>query len=822
LATLVIAEKPDVAVKIAQAIIGKYTKKDGYFEGNGYLITFAVGHLLGLAEPEVYNERYKKWDLNDLPIIPNQFLLAPNPKASKQLKVISNLVKECTDVINACDSAREGELIFRYIWQYLKINKPIKRLWISSLTKSAIQEGFRNLKPASEFENLYKAARSRSQADWLIGMNGSRAFTTKFGNTGQPLSVGRVQTPVLAMIYDRQSAIENFKPQKFYEVEATFSQGDVTYKGIWIHKDRIFEKEKAEFIAKKVAGKQGIIINFESTNLNETPPLLFDLGDLQQEANAKFGFTTDHTLQIAQLLYEKHAAITYPRTNSNYVAEDNIPVMHKVLDQLKGTAYDALVQKASKNLVHPQNKNICRPDEIEDHHAIFPTENIPQLFDLTKDEQRLYDLIVRRFLSHFYPDALYKKHSIITEVENENFRTSVKELLDKGWKVVYDTFQIGSNDETEREEDNLELTEEIKEDFRVDPNKPVNCINSETIERTTTPPKWFTEGSLIKAMKTAGKEITDEALRKELKGLELGTPATRSKIIETLKKRGYIELNKRKLVVTDKGKSLIETIRNTDLTILTSPEMTAVWEKYLRSISIGQGSETQFMSSVRQFAEKIVAKVKEHQGISKDAFINNIGSCPACKEGKIVESPRAYGCSRYKEGCKFTIWKEQFNKTLTIKNIQDLLTKGKTPELKFKNKNGKEYIAKLVLQDLETGKIGLEFKDNPHSPTLRNDSQNKKHDQLANTNSHQSDSLGKCIVCTTGEIIDKGAAYKCNSCEFVVWKKISGKTLPISQIRKLIKTGQTDEIVGFISRKTGKQFKAPLHIVNGKVEFAFK
>jgi len=733
MATLVIAEKPDMAEKIAQAIIGKYTKKSGYFEGNGYFITYAFGHLLGLAEPEVYDARYKTWNLADLPIIPTGpegFKLSADPKKANQLKIIGNLAKQCSEVINACDAAREGELIFRYICQYLKISKPTKRLWISSLTKTAIQEGFENLKPSSNYENLHKAARSRSQADWLIGMNGTRAFSTKFGEPGKPLSIGRVQTPVLAMLYDRQIAIESFKPEKYFEVEAIFSQTNETYKGIWLTKERLFDRSNADRISKKIKGKQGTITKFETVDVNETPPPLYDLGDLQQDASAKFGFTAIHTLNIAQKLYEEHAAISYPRTTSNAIAADNIPVIHNVLDQLKGTIYDPLVQKANKSFVNVSNKNICRPEDIEDHHAIFPTETIPRIFDLTKDEQRLYDLIVRRFLGHFFPNAHYKKHNIFTEVENETFRTSIRELVHKGWKVVNENIEhLGkTNSIMDSPESSEEPNEELKEKFTVDPNKPVTCIVSETKDKITSPPKWFTEGSLIKAMKTAGKELTDEALRQEMKGLELGTPATRAAIIETLKKRGYVEVNKRKLVVTSRGKALIETVRTTDLGVLTNPSLTAQWEKRLREISLGQASDAQFMNTVKLFAEKIVQKVKEQEKTTKDIFLTEIGTCPACKIGKITEKPKSYTCTNHDKGCKFILWKEQFKRTLSLKDVKDLLSKGKTSELKFPKIAGGDYKAKLFFEDLSSGKLSREFSHrSPSSP--QRSSKSDKHDK---------------------------------------------------------------------------------------------
>lgn len=429
--TLIIAEKPDMGRNIAAAIDPKAKNNRTYLEGEHYIITWAIGHLIGLAEPDAYDDRYKKWNINDLPIIPSPFKLVPNKKTIDQLKVIGDLAKRCNSLINCCDAGREGQYIFALIQKHLKLKQPVKRLWISDLTPETIRKGFAELKEGSEYDNLTKAATARSEADWLIGMNGSRAFTTRHNVL---LSVGRVQTPVLALIYDRQKTIEAFDSLKFFEVEAHFDQQETKYRGMW-QGDRITDPKQAEAIVAKVRGKEGSIASYEIKDVKEYPYKLYDLTLLQREANGKLGFSAKKTLDTAQALYEKHKVISYPRTNSNYVTEQNIPEMHKTLSALQGTAYDEWVKGANRNLVHKGNKFICNPTKVEDHHAILPTYR--KANGLAPDEQKLYDLIVRRFLSQFYPAAEYKSHSVITEVEKESFKTSVKELVSLGWKVIY-------------------------------------------------------------------------------------------------------------------------------------------------------------------------------------------------------------------------------------------------------------------------------------------------------------------------------------------------------------------------------------------------
>ncbi|TLS52562.1 DNA topoisomerase III [Paenibacillus antri] len=751
--TLVIAEKPDMGRNIAAAIEPRAANKRSYLEGERYIITWAIGHLITLAEPDHYDDKYKKWNLAHLPIIPENFKLIPNAKTKDQLNVIADLAKRCDRLVNACDAGREGQHIFSLIQRYLKLTHPVQRLWISDLTPETIRAGFASLKDAAEYENLTKAAKARSEADWLIGMNGSRAFTTKHNVL---LSVGRVQTPVLALVYDRQIQIEAFGATKYYEVHAIFEQGDVMYKGVW-QGERLHSREAADKIAAKTSGKPGRIESYEVKDTKEYPYRLFDLTLLQRETNAKYGFSAKKTLDVAQALYEKHKVISYPRTNSNYVNEQNIPEMHRALDALRGTAYDALVAGASKRFVHKGNPNVCNPSKVEDHHAILPTHKRPGT--LTPDEQKVYDLIVRRFLSHFYPAAEYKQHTVLTEVEQERFKTSVKQLLDLGWKVVYADLSPDKKKPRGKAKDDEEEDEaETDAPFSIDATAGVKNVSSEVKEKETQPPKPFTEGTLLKAMESAGKQIEDDELREAMKDSGLGTPATRAATIERLKQVEYIEMQGKRIVITKKGRMAIELIRGAGVELLASPEMTGHWERRLTEISRGTAADEAFMAKVKQFAAFIVDKVRMSAGVSRSAFESErpaprerkpaagsssgakkpraaspktakagssaspagtatatvaapsaIGVCPrdGCG-GTIFMGRKGYGCSHYKTGCTFVIWKESFGRTLTDAMVRSLIEKGRTSKLKWKDERGEPIEARIVLKNSKTGELELE------------------------------------------------------------------------------------------------------------------
>jgi DNA topoisomerase-3 len=750
--TLIIAEKPDMGRNIAAAIEPTAVNNRSYLEGPTFIITWAIGHLISLAEPDKYDDKYKKWNLGDLPIIPEVFKLLPNERTKSQLDVIAELSKKCDHLVNACDAGREGQHIFALIQRHLKLNQPVQRLWISDLTPETIRSGFANLRDGADYENLTKAAKARSEADWLVGMNATRAFTSRHNVL---LSVGRVQTPVLALIYDRQLQIDGFDSNTYYEVEASFSQDSITYRGSW-QGDRITKSDQASAIVTKVQGKEGTITSYEVKDSKEYPFKLFDLTLLQREANAKLGFSAKKTLDLAQALYEKHKVISYPRTNSNYVTEQNIPEMHRSLDALKGTSYDSIVQNANRNLVNKNNKSICNPAKVEDHHAILPTHKKAQ--GLAPDEQKIYDLIVRRFLSHFYHAAEYKLHTVFTEVEQELFKTNVKQSIDLGWKIVYQgqgqeqakeapKSKKSAKDEDEEQED------EISSAFSVDPLQAVECIEATMKEKETQPPKHFTEGTLLKAMESAGKQVEDDELREAMKDAGLGTPATRAATIERLKQVEYIDMQGKKILISSKGRTAIELIRSAGVELLTSPEMTGQWERRLNEIAKGIASDTTFMDNVKKFTILIVNKVRLQPRAAKEAFTRvstsaqaksapsksttakkataksattaqshkksesrtqklsreSITTCPrtGCG-GQIFMGNKGYGCSHYKEGCSFVIWKSSFGKSLTPVMVKTLIEKGTTNRLKLTNEAGEVIDGKILLKDTNTGQLVIQ------------------------------------------------------------------------------------------------------------------
>ena len=696
MAILIIGEKPSASKAIAQAILKQTTftptKVHPKIEGKGidgkdYVITWCFGHLVALAHPEQYDPKYKTWKLEHLPILPSKMKLLPIPGKQAQLAYIKKLAKSSEFIVNGCDSGREGEAIFQFVLEYLQIQKPVKRLWTSSLTVEAIRTAFSEMKDGKEYTSLYQAARSRAEADWIIGLNGTRVFTCKHHDK---FTVGRVQTPTLAILADRQHEIDHFVEEDFYEVEVLFKQVGQDFKGIW-QGPRMKERSLAETIVQKVSGQMGAITSYEKKEEKNNPPKLYDLTLLQKEANAKFGFTADKTLKIAQKLYESKK-ISYPRTNSNYVDHTNIPFMHQVFELLKKTTYAPLAAKGDKKYVHVNNKHICRPEKIEDHHAILPTENMPRAF-VSKDEEKLYDLIVKRFLAHFFPPAVYRIHMILVNVKEEPFKTTVKELLQSGWKVVYTE---------ESDEDPL------VENFSLDPNQPVTSQKGKILDKKTTPPKRFTEGTLVAAMQLAGREVEDEEAREAMKEHGIGTPATRAGMIEKLKATEYITTKGKYLYVTPKGMALIALIRKSGISLLASPTLTGQWEKRLNDITKGATVDG-FMKNIHKFVMALIDQTKNMEALPKQTITKELANCPSCG-GTIFKNSKAYSCSRWKEGCAFKIWLKINGKTLTEKNVQDLIQKGETRYLKFKNKNSGTYEAKFKLEDPKTGHVSLQFR----------------------------------------------------------------------------------------------------------------
>lgn len=758
--TLVIAEKPDMGRTIAAVIEPKAKNNRSYLEGDHYIITWAIGHLLGLAEPDAYDVKYKRWNFGDLPILPEAFKIVPNPRTIDQLKIIGDVAKRCDAIVNACDAGREGQYIFALIQQQLGLNQPVKRLWISDLTAESIAKGFDGLHDSSEFENLTMAARARSEADWLIGMNASRAFTTKHRTL---LSVGRVQTPVLALIYDRQKEIESFDSLSYYEIKAEFEQTGRKYIGTW-QGDRLTDGEKAKALADKVRGREGMISEYDVKDTKEYPYKLYDLTLLQREANAKYGYSAKKTLDLAQALYEKHKVISYPRTSSNYVTEQNIDGMHKTLHMLKSTSYKELAEGASPGLVHVNNKSVCNPTRVEDHHAILPT--LKRGANLSADEQNIYDLVIRRFLSHFYPPAEYKQHTVLTLIEEETFKTNVKELLSLGWKVCQPGDDSNKSSGRSKKKDEEEDTEElVSEPFQIDKDQPVLCLEAEAKEKATQPPKAFTEGTLLRAMESAGKQLENEELRDAMKDAGLGTPATRAATIERLKNVGYITMQGKRILVTQKGRMAIELIRHAGVELLTSPEMTGQWERRLYQISKGEAAREKFMDNVKKFTLSIIDKVRiqpkadaslfETEEEEKSKSKGSRGNSTSTKQGKstgdssgstprprasttkdsttkassasgvltplapcprencggqLIEGRKGFGCTHYKQGCGFVIWKEFSGKKISEAMLRTLLEKGQTQLLSFKDPEG-DFKARIVLANRVTGQLELQKTD---------------------------------------------------------------------------------------------------------------
>jgi len=650
---LIVAEKPSVARDIAR-VLGVTTRGEGFISSEKYVVTWAIGHLVSLKEPEELDERLKRWRAADLPILPEKMELKVLPKTRSQFSVIKKLMnsKETDSLICATDSGREGELIFRYIYDMAVCKKPFERLWISSMTDEAIRMGFDTLKPGSHYDALYESARCRSEADWLVGMNASRAFTLRYQAL---LSVGRVQTPTLQMLVKRRKEIDSFLSEPFYTVQADF--GD--YQGTWFDpsKDgdkRITEETKAKAIAEKVKGQKAIVQSAQSEEKRELPPQLYDLTTLQREASSMLGFTADKTLKTAQALYEKHKLITYPRTDSRYLSHDMGPSVKKALQSL-GEPYAALAAPVLSQPI-PQPKRIFDDTKITDHHAIIPTGRRVNSDTLSEDERKLFDLVARRLIAAFYPAYLYHATKVITQSVGESFVSNGTVVLQEGFKQVYRDLQPKKKGKNTEEAALPPLGEGEERTVR----------KASVKKDQTKPPKEHTDASLLSEMEHAGRRIEDEALREQMKGCSLGTPATRAAIIERLIAVGYAKRKGRSIMATEKGVRLIEAVPAE----IASPETTGKWEQALEKIAQGKGDSERFMEGIRRLAAFLTGYAaqnapdvpferEERSGKGRKRAVKGIGvACPVCKEGQITENEKAFGCSRWRDGCKFTIWKD--------------------------------------------------------------------------------------------------------------------------------------------------------------------
>jgi len=682
---LILAEKPSVARDIA-AVLGKVTRKQGYLEAGDYTITYAFGHLVGLADADAYDARYEKWRIEDLPILPDAFKLTALSQSKEQLNVIAGLLKQAHSVIVATDAGREGQLIYERIAQACHYTGPAQRLWLSSLTAEAIRDAFTKLRDNREYDPLRCAAESRSEADWLIGINATRCLTVR---GGQKLPVGRVQTPTLAMIVARDLAIEHFHPVPYFELVATFSTVNGLYKGKWTkgHQTRFDDRAVAEEIQRKVQGKPAVVKHVQTKPTPEAAPQLFDLTALQRRANQLWGFTADRTLRIAQALYEQHKILTYPRTDSRYISQDIVPTLPARLKSAADAVPDLLPFLST--VADRPGTRVVNDAKVTDHHAILPTDKTPS--SLTDEERQLYALVARQTVAALLPAAQWSITTIETQVQEELFRTTGRTLLSSGWRAAFGAVTTLSESE-DKEEDAEEATSLLPP---VKPGMLAQTTAVDVLDKETKAPLRYNEASLLQAMERAGREIEDEALAEAMKQRGLGTPATRAAIIEKLKKDGLLDTHKRQLLATQKGRDLIAAI---SIDVLKSPELTGEWEEKLKRMERNQYDRSQFMSEIREFTRAIVTQLFSIDLHIAAAPNDAIGACPKCGAA-LKETPKAFGCSAWKSGCDFKVWKEISGHKMTVPQVRDLVTKGITRPLKFKSKAGKPFEAQLRLLD---------------------------------------------------------------------------------------------------------------------------
>jgi DNA topoisomerase III len=708
--TLVIAEKPSVGRDLVRALPGAFTKHEGYLESDAHLVTWAVGHLVQLAEPDEYDPKYKKWRMADLPIVPERFkLVVRDERSRKQMSVITRLLKrgDVDGVVNACDAGREGELIFAWTYEKAGARKPVQRLWLSSMTQTAIEQAFGALRPASELARLEQAARSRSEADWIVGMNSTRAATIRLRSSFDgAVSLGRVQTPTLAIVARREEEIRAFVPEPYWVVDGRFepSEGESgrRYDGRYHAgaNPRLKTAAEAEAVVAAVRDRPGAITKLDKTTKKERAPLLYDLTSLQRDANTRFGFSARRTLAAAQRLYEEHKALTYPRTNSRFLPGDMVREL-KPIASLVGTHRDyARAAAYVKGLDVLPLGRVVNDAKVTDHHAIIPTRAEHRVDKMSNDDRRVYDLVVRRFLAVFHPDAVFENTRLETTVESHVFRTRGRLLVVPGWRGVYGE---GLDDRSGADDD--EGAEQTLP--RLERGEDVRTLAVDSERKETKPPRRYSDASLLGAMETAGKLVDDDELREAMKDSGIGTPATRAAIIERLIDVGYIERDGRSLVCTEKGLSVISLLGEH---ALTSPSMTGDWEHRLGRIEEGAESRERFMHDIAAFAGKTVSELDEKLRSVRIPRAN-LGPCPVCGRD-IVENRKGFSCwSREDPGCGFVIWKSKAGKTLPIAVARELIARGRTAKAVtgFKGRSGRSFRARLALEQGEDGKWRVEF-----------------------------------------------------------------------------------------------------------------
>lgn len=811
---LVIAEKPSVASDIAKAL-GGFTKHDDYFESEQFVVSSAVGHLLQICAPEGVEPKRGKWTFAHLPVIPDHFDLQPIEKNEARLKVLNRLIKrkDVDRLINACDAGREGELIFRYIVQNAKTDKPIQRLWLQSMTPAAIRDGFAHLRTDQSMRPLADAAVCRSESDWLVGINGTRAMTAFNSKTGgfQLTTVGRVQTPTLAIIAEREEKIKRFVARDYWEIHATFGAKGGEYTGRWFDEnfakasketdsdakpERVWDLARAEAIRAKCQGKPGIATE-ESKPATQLSPLLYDLTSLQREANSRFGLPARRTLQIAQALYERHKVLTYPRTDSRALPEDYLGTVRSTMEMLSGTALGPHAKKAlDEGWVKP-NKRIFNNAKVSDHFAIIPTTLAPK--NLDGDELKLYELVAKRFLAVFFPAAEFLITTRITRVENEPFRSDGKVLVNAGWMAVYGK---------EVEEDDAPRL------APVEPNEKVQTKQVDVNALQTKPPARFSEATLLSAMEGAGKLIEDEELREAMSAKGLGTPATRAAIIEGLIHEQYIARQGRDLYATAKGMSLITLLRGLGIPELVSPELTGDWEFKLKQMEAGQLGREEFMRQIAEMTKAIVAKTKQYESDTVPGdFATLKAPCPKCG-GEIKETYKKFQCSN--PSCDFALWRIVASRQMEPQEIDELLINKKVGPLQgFKSKMGRPFAA--IIKFTPEFKAEFDFGQGAEG----------QDGQAAEVDFSGQEPLGLCLKCKS-RVFENGMQYVCEkavgpnrTCDFRSGKIILQRPITREEMTQLLQTGRTPLLQKFISKKN-RPFSAFLVADKaGKVGFEF-
>jgi DNA topoisomerase-3 len=829
--SLIIAEKPSVAQDIVRALTpvsGKFEKAADHFENDRYVVTSAVGHLVEIKAPEEYDVKRGKWSFAHLPVVPPHFELAPIDKAKSRLQAVVRLVKrkDVTELINACDAGREGELIFRLIVQYAAgakghIDKPVQRLWLQSMTPQAIRDGFERLRSDQQMQGLADAARSRSEADWLVGINGTRAMTAFNSRDGGFFltTVGRVQTPTLSIVVEREEKIRKHVPRNYWEIKAGFGAAAGDYEGKWFdpkfkknedpdrRADRVWSAAEAEAIAAAVRGQPGIVTE-EAKPSTQASPGLYDLTTLQREANSRFGFSAKTTLSLAQALYEKHKVLTYPRTDSRHLPEDYLAVVKQTAQMLAEedlpgplAALGAHAAKALKEGYIKPSKRVFDNAKVSDHFAIIPTLQAPKA--LTEAEAKLYDLVVKRFLAVFYPSAEYLVTTRITKVGEHHFQTNGKVLVNAGWLAVY-------GKEAQDEDANL---------VPVQPGEAVSNEGVNIVALVTRPPARYTEATLLSAMEGAGKLIDDDELREAMAEKGLGTPATRAQVIEGLILEKYMLREGRELVPTAKAFQLMTLLRGLGVEDLTKPELTGNWEYQLAQIEHGQLSRSAFMQDIARMAERIVKKAKEYDRDTIPGDYATLATpCPNCG-GTVKENYRRFAC----EACDFSITKIPGGRSFELPEAEALLRDKRVGPLEgFRSKAGWPFTAELrLVHDDEIANWKLEF-------DFGEDDKAKDDGEPVDFSGQSS--LGACPKCQ-GHVYEHGSNYVCEhavgahvTCDFKTGKIILTQPVSHEQVHKLLTTGKTDLLENFVSNKTKRKFKAFLAYdkKEGKVGFEFE